>query len=84
MRTVVNCATFCRNKVACIAVCLAACRRFIDEVIGVLETSGINIWKQFQSCKLDDIEIPANNQGKKVFLRMALKRMKDEKQSEHS
>lgn len=49
-----------------------------------LGTNGVNTWKQFQSCKLDDIEFPASNQGKKVFLRMAIKKVKDERQSEHS
>ena len=79
-----NCATFRRISVACIASCLAFCCGFVDELIVVLGTNGVNTWKQFQSCKLDDIEFPASNQGKKVFLRMAIKKVKDERQSEHS
>ena len=51
----------------------------------LLLTNGVTTWKQFQSCKLDDIEWSvANNQGKKVFLRMALKKLKTETKGEHS
>ena len=62
-----NCATFRRISVACIASCLAFCCRFVDEVIVVLGTNGVNTWKQFQSCKLDDIEFWPAIKARKFF-----------------
>ena len=57
--------------------------RFIEDVMAVLATNGVQTWKQFQSCKLDDIEwTEANNQGKKIFVRMAVKKVKTETQGE--
>ena len=58
-----------------------ACVRFVDAVIQFLlgEGAGVQTLKQFSSLKFDDIAWPAiPPPGQKVFVRMALKKMKAE------
>ena len=57
--------------------------RFVDGVIDLLaaDANSISTLKQFQSCKTDDVDftaLGAARQGKKVFVRMAIKKMKEE------
>ena len=58
--------------------------RFVDEVVAILESSGLQTLKQFKNAKLEDVEIEeGSSQGKRVFVRMALKSLKTEKQGEY-
>jgi len=53
--------------------------RYVEDVVGVLAVSGVTTWKQFQCAKVDDLDWSAENatrEGRKVFVRMALKKVK--------
>ena len=57
------------------------CVRFVDAVIQFLlgEAAGVQTLKQFSSLKIDDIAWTANTLGgQKVFVRMAIKKLKAE------
>jgi hypothetical protein len=56
----------------------------VDEAIALLDVNGVRTLKQFVHCKLDDLDWTAEgatSQGKKVFLRMAFKKVKEETKS---
>ena len=57
-----------KNKIASKCVCA----RFVDEIIQILDTSEIKTLKQFQKCKMEDIDWPEGTLAeKKFFVRMA-------------
>ena len=53
--------------------------RFINDVMMVLSENGLKTVRQFEFAKSEDIEFPhGNSQGKKAFIRMALKKLKEQ------
>ena len=53
--------------------------RFIEEMIHIMDQSGVSTFKQFAAAKFDDFEFqPYGIQGAKVFVRMAIKKLKAE------
>ena len=58
--------------------------RFVDQVVTLLEDSaGVTTVKQFQSLKFEDMEWPPTGAtAVKIFVRMAIKKVKGEKDAE--
>ena len=58
--------------------------RFVDQVLSLLEDSaGVTTVKQFQCLKFEDLEWPPTGAtAVKIFVRMAIKKVKGEKDAE--
>ena len=53
--------------------------RFVDETMTIQITAGVKKINQFASLKFDDVTFPGDcTAGQKVFVRMAIKQMKND------